>query len=265
MENTTENPEDYILELYTKDLFETSNETNIEITTFKHVIRVFVTVSPYWEKLVILIYGLFILLFGTAANCLVLLLTARHKKFHEPYMYIRAAYAVIDILFAWFSIPIVFANLFLDEGTIPTWLSCYFSAIGIGMFLCTVHLTSLIALERYFFFCHPFLYERIFRLKIIAATCIIMIALTQAYMVSTEVYYGRELQFVLLMCQLDDPFHNTFQTVVWVLASLVIVVFSIVNIQCMIGNLEKNEVFPANHVNNMEPTLRKKAGRRAIK
>ena len=187
MENETAYFEDYLIELTTELQL---NENDTEISRSINITFGFNTsnllTSPKWEKIVILIYGLFILIFGTVANSLVLYLTARHQKFHEAYMYIRAAYAVIDIFFAWGTVPIVLTYLFF-EGLIPIWISCYISGIGVGMFLCTVHLTSLIALERYVYFCHPLKYHRFFNFKTIVVTCTTIVILTQGYMIGTEI------------------------------------------------------------------------------
>ena len=256
MENQTTEIENFIVELITEDLFQQSNAT--ETTTF--LVR---NVSPKWERILILVYSLFILIVGTVANCLVLFLTARHQKFHEAYMYIRAAYAVVDICFAWGTVPIVLANLFLGD-LFPTWISCYMSDIGVGMFLCTVYLTALIALERYVYFCHPLKYHRFFNFKTIALTCTTIVVLTQTYMIGTEIIYGRTMQFVFLMCQLQEPFHIIFQVIVWYIPSLFIVIFTIVSIQRMVSSMANSQIMPAGQ-NTMEPQLRKRASRKAIR
>ena len=265
MENTPTTPEKYFNDLTTKFPFEISDEniTGIKSTAkFNHDIGILVT-SPYWEKIIFLLYGLFILIFGTTANSLVLYLTARHQKFHEAYMYIRTAYAVVYIFFAWGTVPIVLVNL-LYEDLIPPWISCYISDIGVGMFHCTMHLTAFIALERYAYFCHPLKYHLYFNLKTITVTCTSMIILTQAYMIGTEIVYGRTMQFVALMCQLREPIHIVFQLAVWYIPSVFIVIFSIVSIQRMVLSMANSQVLPAGQ-NTMEPQLRKRASRKAIR
>ena len=79
------------------------------------------------------------------------------------------------------------------------------------MFLCTVHLTTLIALERYFYFCHPLKYHSIFNLKTITVICVLIVVLTQGYMIGSEVIDGREFQLVMLVCQHRGDLHNKIQ------------------------------------------------------
>ena len=119
MEYMTTHSEDFLIVNTTEISSDNLDETTTSIKPiFDHSIRESVT-SPKWEKTILLIYGCFLLIVGTSANSLVLYLTARHQKFHEAYMYIRAAYAVVDIILVWGTVPIVTITLFFD-GLVPT-------------------------------------------------------------------------------------------------------------------------------------------------
>ena len=136
------------------------------------------TSSTYqWDQILIFAYGIVLLGGGTLANGLVLFLTIKEKKFHETFMYIRAAYSVFDILMVWTTVPFVMINVLYDIESQT--ILCYVGDMGIGLFLTTVHLTMLIALERYFYFCHPMKYQRFFNLKTICLACTALIIFTQ--------------------------------------------------------------------------------------
>ena len=82
------------------------------------------------------------------------------------------------------------------------------------MFLSTVHLTTLIALERYCYFCHPMKYQQLFSLKSISITCVSIVLATQIYVFGSEITSGREFQLVMLVCQHRGDFHAKVQVLI---------------------------------------------------
>ena len=121
---------------------------------------------------------LIVLCGATLANGLVLYLTKQEKVSQEAYIYIRAVYAVVDIMLVWSTVPFILYKAYYDVGS-STVLLCYAGDFGVGMFLITVHLTILMALERYYYFCHPMKYPRFFNKKSIALICALIIIFNQ--------------------------------------------------------------------------------------
>ena len=93
-------------------------------------------------------------------NGLVVFLTAIHAQFHEPYMYIRAAFSILDLAGLLIQMPFIMLHMFGHQNPERVW--CLFSSVSSGLWLSTVHLTAYLALERYFYFCRPLIYIRIF-------------------------------------------------------------------------------------------------------
>ena len=94
------------------------------------------------NQLIVKSYGLdkvigFTLFFAISAiwtlvgNGLVLYLTLIHKQFHESYMYIRAAFSVLDIIGILISMPFVLADMFGHRNPENIW--CMYSAITSGL------------------------------------------------------------------------------------------------------------------------------------
>ena len=83
-----------------------------------------------WDDILLFIYSFLMLIGGTISNGIVVFLTRKHDTFHEGYMYIRAAYAVVDIIFIWGVAPLVMAFIVLDH--VPERLICYIGDVGIG-------------------------------------------------------------------------------------------------------------------------------------
>ena len=168
-------------------------------------------ISYTWNEIGIVSFSGSILVVATIANALVLFLTARERKLHNGYMYIRSLYALMDILVVWGIIPVFIANIIFPN--VPQRLTCYISDIGFGMFLCTLHMNGIIALERYCFFCHPMKYDQLFNMKIIVTTCVVIVLVTQCYIIVSDVINLREFQFVTLMCLDKNGIHPMIKVV----------------------------------------------------
>ena len=162
-------------------------------------------ISYTWNEIGIVSFSGSILVVATIANALVLFLTARERTLYSGYMNIRALYAMMDIIVVWGIIPIFIANIIFPN--VPHRLTCYISDIGFGMFLCTLHMNGIIALERYCFFCHPMQYDRLFNMKTLVTTCVAIVLVTQCYIIVSEVINLREFQFVTLMCLDKNKIH----------------------------------------------------------
>ena len=83
-----------------------------------------------WDEIILLIYCVLMLFGGTIANGLVVFLTYTNETFHEGFMYIRTAYAVVDIIFIWNVSPLVMVTIVFAD--LPERLICYMGDIGIG-------------------------------------------------------------------------------------------------------------------------------------
>ena len=142
-------------------------------------------------------------------NGLVVFLTTIHEQFHEPYMYIRAAFSILDITGLVIQMPFIMLHMFGHQNPERVW--CLFSSISSGLWFSTVHLTAYLALERYFYFCRPLIYNRLFTTKTTILAISANVIVTQIYMLSTEFIYGRELQVVAFLCQLTGYKHAIFQ------------------------------------------------------
>ena len=131
-----------------------------------------------------------VLLIATVANGLVLFLTKRERESQEAYVYIRAVYAVVDILLVWSTVPFILVRAYYDTSDT---LICYVGDFGVGMFLITVHLTILVAIERYCYFCHPMKYPRFFNAKSIAIMCTVIIIFNQVSHFDSQPLHGVKL------------------------------------------------------------------------
>ena len=188
------------------------------------------------DHILMTIYLLMILVPGTFLNGIVIYLTAKYNQFHTPYMYVKSTSAVMDIMLEWGLIPHTILNDHLGD-SLPSRCMCYGIVFGLGSFYLTAQFTAVVALERYFYFCRPFLYQRWFTLKSIIAATVFMFSVTQTYTFTTEIIYKRELQPIVAICQLQvQTTHNVIQFCLFFLPSIIATVFSVYKISKLIDN-----------------------------
>ena len=169
--------------------------------TFDEILLV--TSSPpeflNYDRVVMTIYLLSVLIPSTALNASVIYLTKKYKQFHIPYMYVKSTCALLDITFAWGLVPHYIIHDHFGK-SISSWLVCYSSDFGIALFFSTAQFTAIVAIERYLYFCKPFVYQRWVTLKSVVSLSVVLIAFSQIYIFATEIMYGRELQTLVGLC-----------------------------------------------------------------
>ena len=74
--------------------------------------------------------------FSVVLNSLFIYLTTKYHQFHEPYMYIRIAYAIIDIILPLVCLVQYSVNFYVQE--IPSWLTCSVGYVILGLFYNTL-------------------------------------------------------------------------------------------------------------------------------
>ena len=218
----------------------------------------------FYDRISMTIYLMSVLIPATFLNITVIYLTKIYHQFHTPYMYVKAISAMLDMMFGWGLVPhsiidghfgISFSSRFV----------CYSSNVGIAAFCSTAQFTAVVALERYLFFCKPFVYQRWVTLKSTVVISVIMILLAQIYIISTEIVYGRELQIVFAICQLkDQAFHSTLQFALFFVPSIVATIFSIHNITKLIKKVDIGPVQDTN-ITNTESVMQKHAAKRGVR
>ena len=203
---------------------------------------------------------LVILLIGTMLNGLVICLTMQRSQFHHGYMYVKSAYALIDMFFLWAIIPPVLILRFTPETNLRH--LCLYSNLGKGLFFAQSQIMTLIAIERYFFFCRPMIYERMFSLKNISITTFILVIISLIYTFTYEVLYPRQMNPVVPICQLKDERHSLLQIFLFFMPSVCAIWFSKIKIWRLLKQLERqNHVLPKTLNSDSEPRLRLKAVR----
>ena len=165
---------------------------------------------------------------------------------------------------AWSCILPTIINDFIPN--LPERLVCYSNTIGVAMFLSTAQFSAVVALERYFFFCRPFLYQIYFTKKSIMAMTLVVFILTHSYTFVTEIIYEREVQSVVAFCQLvTQSYHTPLQIMIFFLPSMVVTLFSIYKVAKLINKVEDSII--AQHTINMnsEQRMRKRAAKRGLR
>ena len=204
-------------------------------------------------------------IFAISLNVFVIVLTRKYPRFHQPYMYVRAGYSCFDIAFALSMtihhlIHVVFDN-------VPLWLSCFSSDYQIGTFLGTVQLTAFIALEIYFFFCRPYVYQRYFTLKSTVCTVIAISLIAQGYSFGTSLISGRVFQPLFSMCLVENQgIHGLIQFLVFFLPAMVCTVFSVFRIFKLMSRVDAiaaGQAMP--EISVSEQSLRRRAGKKALR
>ena len=217
------------------------------------------------DKISTTIFAALVLIFGTLANGSVVYLTKRYQQFYHPGMYIRAAYAVFDIIYAWVVLPMFIVRLFYFER--ESRIYCVFSDSGIAMFFSTIQLTAYIALERYFYFCHPMKYNFYFNLKSISYVCISIFCLTHTYAYATEFIFGRHFEPLFKICQLpNQTLHGIIQVAVFFLPAIICTIFSVHKIRMLLIKIDlSNPTELSSQGRHVEPRLRRMVVRRALR
>ena len=221
------------------------------------------------DQLFMTIYFLNLSISAILLNAVVIYLTRKYKQFHEAYMYVRAGYSCFDIAFALSSVLHYVTHVNIDG--IPLWVSCVSSDYRIGTFFGTIQLTAFIALERYFFFCRPYVYQRYFTLKSTVSVVIAIFLITQGYSFGTEIIFGRVFQPLLSMCVFENQSrHNLVQILVFFLPAMICTcfsVFKILKLMRSVGNAAGNagEAMAGHPAGVSEFALRRKAAKKALR
>ena len=232
--------------------------------TFDEVLLVTSSPSDFlnYDRIVMTIYLISVLIPSTALNASVIYLTKKYHQFHIPYMYVKSTCALLDIMIVWGLIPHYIIHDHFGK-SISSRFVCYSSDFGLALFLSTAQFTAVVAIERYLYFCKPFVYQRWVTLKSVVSLTVVLISFSQIYIFATEIMYGRELEPLVALCQLkDQAFHSTFQFVVYFVPSIVATIFSIHHITKLIKNVD---VGPAQGTTNMESVARKRAAKGGVR
>ena len=170
------------------------------------------------------------------ANGIVIYLTKKYYQFNNSAMYVRAAYAFMDIFLGISLIIHSCLKLFTDAER----LDCWVANIGGAVFLSTIQMTAIIAVERYFYFCEPMKYPRIFTLKTITGLTIGVLAISEGYMISTEIFIGRKSPSFLSSCQLEgQSYQKLLQLLVFFIPAMASTCFSIFKITKLIYTTQR--------------------------
>ena len=190
-------------------------------------------------------------------NGMVIYLTQKYATLQEPRMYVRIAYAFFDILYA--------TSFFLHDmvinymANVPVKIKCLTGDVVTALFFGTIQLTAFIALERYFYFCKPMLYNRIFSLRSITITAISIFVITQTYVLAWNLFYDKEMQTLIRYCGFKQPFlPSSMAFLILVCPAVSVTLFSILSIIRLLNKIEPTPIEISNMVNT-EPALRRKA------
>ena len=211
------------------------------------------------------IVSISISIIGLILNGVVIYLTKKHKPLHQPYMYVRAAYAVLDMSTALAMILSTLVIFVLIDNVSS--VSCIFTNIIGGQLYAALQLTAYIALERYIYFCRPMKYLQCFHLWSIVIVTISICAITQGYMLITELTIGRNRYPNIQICHLQNQsFHNVVQLLIFVLPAVLCTFYSVYKIMKLISGLKNTStIHPFFDSNNSEPVIRRKAGIKALR
>ena len=184
-----------------------------------------------------------ICLLAFIANGIVLYLTKKYHQFHSAGMYVRAGYAFVDMLTALFLIihsNLRLATLEFNEDLEE--ITCWVASLMGGLFFATVQMTAIIAIERYYYFCEPMKYPRYFTLATITLATFSVLAISEGYMIFTQIFIGRETPSYFNSCRLaDQSFHKRIQILVFFVPAMACTAFSIYKIARLIRTLSSPE------------------------
>ena len=197
-------------------------------------------------------------------NGLFIYITTKYHQFHKPYMYIRIAYAVIDIVFPLACFIHISINVHIE---VPPWVTCSGGYVLIGLFFSALQFTAFIAIERYFFFCKPFRYQYYFNSRSVLITTIAIVTITQIYIFGRGIFIERKLNPIHLICTLlNSPLSNMINILICVVPALSCTVFSTIKIMGLMKSL--SNVQPHRTPENQaatEPFVRKKAAKKGLR
>ena len=213
------------------------------------------------ERIFILVLYTCIAIVSTILNGSIIYMTFKVKKFHGAYMYVRAAYCGLDIVFALFCFLHYCAHFFISN--IPLFVTCLSGDFRIGIFLGAPLLTSVIALERYYYFCRPYQYERLFNLRTILLTFIIATVIGQLYAFGTEIAIGRQLKPLLGICLLEKQrLHGLIQFVAFYVPSIICTWVCVHRIVKLVRTLDTE---PHCQASNSDSMQRSKIAKKSLK
>lgn len=186
-----------------------------------------------FERVCLVIYMWICLFLSLSGNCLLLGLVCRNVLYRStPHFFIHCNLAVADIMQSSELLPFMMSILLMDRDQLdgPN-IVFYCRYIGgllpyTGLFA-TLHFFGLSALEKYFYFLHPLIYERectFLRLAIV--TGVIWLIAMLFCVLSSYLTGGRTLFISTLQCQLMTANIVTpVQLVLFFLPSCVVTVF----------------------------------------
>ena len=139
------------------------------------------------EFMLVTSYLILLVVSSLILNGLVIYLTRKHTQLQEARMFVRVAYAIYDILFAIGTAMHYIIILHFQH--IPVWIKCTTGTFMLALLFGTAQLTAFIALERYFYFCKPMVYGRLFNLRFISIATVIIFTITQLYVFLIEIIF----------------------------------------------------------------------------
>ena len=198
-------------------------------------------------------------------NGLFIYLTSKYHQFHEAYMYIRKAYAIIDMIFPLMCLVQYLVNFYVQD--VPSWLTCSVGYVIVGLFYSTLQFTAYIAIERYFFFCKPFRYQRYFNVQSVSITSIAIVALSQVYVFGRGVFFERKPNPLLMLCTpLNEPLSIVVNILICVIPALTCTLFSAFNILSLMKSLASVQPHGAvQYQVTTESFIRRKAVKKSLK
>ena len=188
------------------------------------------------DSLNISIYMAIMSICSAFLNGLVIYLIKKHRPFQKPNIVIRAAYAVFDMSFGVLSC--VHALLYLHADGMPEWMNCVLGNVVIALFFCTLLFTAFISLEKYVFFCRPYIYQRYFSNTFIIGISVGIAVTTQLYVHLKYLTTNRILQPLYGTCvSSDQTFHNRVNLVIFVLPTICCTFYSLVKIRIILNRI----------------------------
>ena len=173
-----------------------------------------------------------ILIIGLILNSLILYLIYIHKGFHKPYMYVRLIFIILDFLFALIVI--------LQSGVgVVVSTNCLLSVVIGGLYFMTIQLTAFLAVERYFYFCKPLAYTRLFTGRSIFGVILLIFCLCFGYQLATEMFVGRLKHLNVNICTLPNQrMHNAVQLLIFFIPAIMCTLISVFKIKKLLTQLE---------------------------
>ena len=193
---------------------------------------------------------------GLLLNGLALYLTWKHKQFHKSSMYVRLSYVILDFATALCSILHSVITHFITDTTVI----CLFSNTVLGLFLSTIQFTAFNAIDRYYYFCRPMIYKRVFTTKVIIIISSTILLLCFGYIGATELIIGRRKIPNVILCQLpNQQFYNQIQFFLFFLPCIVCTLISIQKIKTLLDNFRR--ISP----NSTKHKAKKETGKQALR